>query len=210
MNSAFDACRAYLAQLPNAISGAGGHASTFRAACECVRFGLGDGDAMTLLREWNRTHCQPAWTEAELTHKLSDARREAGGRVRSFRQPAPAVRVVWKIERKTAVPVPVEAVEANPPTPEPILAESIQVSCATEPELCREPDVAEVLPHFTAGEPSGLLPDQLPWLPVAKRILLGEFEGADRSTRQSLAFGLKSIRHPVCEAALARIKALGE
>lgn len=101
----FDACRAYLAKVPPAISGQGGHPATFRAACECVRFGLGDSDAMTLLREYNRT-CSPPWSESELAHKLADARRKAGGQLRAVRQPRPAVRVVWKIARKAALPPP--------------------------------------------------------------------------------------------------------
>lgn len=100
MKNALDAARAYLAKLPPAISGAGGHDATFRAACCLVRFGLTDGDAMILLRQWNGTHCQPPWTERELIHKLKDARRVAGYEIRSF-IPKPAVRVVWKIDRKT-------------------------------------------------------------------------------------------------------------
>src|SRR6476469_5594880 len=94
-----DAARAHLAKLPPAISGAGGHPATFRAACWLIRFGLSDTDALDLLREWNRTHCQPPWTEKELKHKISDARRRAGGQVRALR-PKPPNEVVWKIKRK--------------------------------------------------------------------------------------------------------------
>src|SRR5687767_10842547 len=104
--SAIAACRAYLAKLPPAVSGAGGHPATFRAACECVRFGLSDGDAMALLREWNGTHCQPPWTQKELSHKLDGARRSAVSEQHRVIQPTPAVRVVWKIERKTPPPQP--------------------------------------------------------------------------------------------------------
>ena len=123
MNSNLAACQAYLAKLPPAISGQGGHPATFRAACECVRFGLGDGDAMRLLEDWNRSHCQPTWTEKELRHKLADARRKAGGQVRAVRQPAPAVRVIWKITRKTPAepvkPTPAPEPETPAPAPEP-------------------------------------------------------------------------------------------
>jgi hypothetical protein len=80
------------------------------AACCLVRFGLADGDAMILLRQWNGTHCQPPWTEKELAHKLADARRGAGYEVRAF-TPKPAVRVVWKIERNT----PNSAAPIQPP-----------------------------------------------------------------------------------------------
>jgi len=137
MNS-LTSCLAYLAKLPSAVSGAGGHPSTFRAACECVRFGLSDADALTLLREWNGTHCRPPWTEKELAHKLADARRTAGGNVRSFQKPAHAVRVVWKIERKAAIRPAGEPVNGNL---------SISESVETEPR----PITDVVLPHFTAG-----------------------------------------------------------
>lgn len=110
------ACRAYLAKLPFAVSGAGGHPATLRAACECVRFGLSDGDALALLREWNGTHCQPPWTEKELAHKLTDARRKAGRQVRTFTQPRAAVRVVWQITRK-AKPAIAEPVKPQPIPP---------------------------------------------------------------------------------------------
>jgi hypothetical protein len=112
MRSALDGVRDYLAKLPPAVSGAGGHPATFRAACECVRFGLSDGDALALLREWNGTHCHPPWTEKELTHKLNDARRVAAGGVRAAIQRQPTVRVVWKIERKAT---PAEPVKPQPP-----------------------------------------------------------------------------------------------
>jgi hypothetical protein len=93
--------REYLDNLPPAISGAHGSDVTFHAACALVRFGLPDGEAMALLRDYN-ARCQPPWTEKELAHKLNSARRAAGGQVRHVSQPRQAVRVVWKIERKTA------------------------------------------------------------------------------------------------------------
>jgi hypothetical protein len=65
--------RAYLAKLPPALAGSGGHAVTFSAACRLVEFGLSFDHAALLLTEWNETHCQPQWTEGELHHKLSDA-----------------------------------------------------------------------------------------------------------------------------------------
>jgi len=65
--------RAYLAKLPPAIAGAGGHAATFAAACRLVEFGLSFEQAAPLLAEWNETHCQPHWTGSELSHKLADA-----------------------------------------------------------------------------------------------------------------------------------------
>src|SRR6266498_3795346 len=110
------AVRAHLAKLPPAISGDGGHSATFRAACECVRLGLSDCDAMLLLGEWNGTHCQPPWSEKELAHKLADARRKTGGGVRRVIRPAPAVRVIWQIHRK----IPARTLQPQPHASSPV------------------------------------------------------------------------------------------
>lgn len=76
-------CLAYLSKLPPAVSGSGGHNATLRAACECVRFGLSDAEALQALGEFNR-RCSPPWSERDLAHKLESARRiaskEAGKR----------------------------------------------------------------------------------------------------------------------------------
>ncbi len=68
-------CRAYLAKCPDAISGQGGHDATFRAACECFRFGLSDAEAAEVMAWYNQSKCSPPWSERELTHKLESARR---------------------------------------------------------------------------------------------------------------------------------------
>jgi len=66
--------RAYLAKLPSAISGQGGHPATYRAASILANgFDLGWDDAWSLLQEWNATHCSPPWGERDLKHKLNDA-----------------------------------------------------------------------------------------------------------------------------------------
>ena len=55
-------------------------------------------------------------------------------------------------------------------------------------------------------EASGLAPDEIPWLHVAWQILAGEFDGLmDNSVRDSLGIGLRSIAHPLCVRALARL-----
>ena len=53
----------------------------------------------------------------------------------------------------------------------------------------------------------GLPPDQAAWLPVARQILAGEFDGADGSTQESLTIGLRSIPHPDCRRALDKLSA---
>jgi hypothetical protein len=181
-----DAARAYLAKLPPAISGAGGHAAAFAAACRTVRLGLSDSDALALLLEYNR-RCLPSWTEKELAHKLHDARRVAGCQVRTFQQPRPAVRVVWKVERKAVKATEPVATQA-PPEPAPAPAEPKRPAPG-------RPDATASLPH-----------DRLPWLTVAAQILAGEFDGADRSTIESLRIGLHRIPHSITRLALARLQ----
>lgn len=96
-----DRVRLYLAKIPGAVSGDGGHNATFKAACALVNgFALSPAEALPLLLEWNVT-CQPLWTEAELRHKLTDAERAqhnkprghllaSGERPTSFQPPQPA------------------------------------------------------------------------------------------------------------------------
>lgn len=55
------------------------------------------------------------------------------------------------------------------------------------------------------SEASDLLASSKGWLCVARQILAGEFDGCDRSTRESLTLRLRSIPHMVCREALKRI-----
>ena len=76
--------RGYLAKLPVAVSGQGGHRATFRAACVLVHgFALGADEALAVLREWNRG-CQPPWSESELRHKVGSAMSSVGGRAAGY------------------------------------------------------------------------------------------------------------------------------
>ncbi len=71
--SPFVRARAHAAAIPGAISGHHGHDRTFVLACALVNgFALDEGDALTILREWN-TACQPPWDEHELVHKVQSA-----------------------------------------------------------------------------------------------------------------------------------------
>ena len=82
--------RAYLAKLPPATAGNGGHAATFAAACRLVEFGLDEAGAWQVLCEWNETHCQPPWGLSDLRHKLDNA-----FRCNRRREPDTTV-TVWK------------------------------------------------------------------------------------------------------------------
>jgi hypothetical protein len=64
---------AWLSKVPPAVSGQNGHSTTYTAAVGLVHgFGLSEGDALSLLSDWNRS-CQPPWTDRELIHKIRDA-----------------------------------------------------------------------------------------------------------------------------------------
>jgi hypothetical protein len=64
---------------PPAISGAGGHDATYSVACSLWRM-LDDESAVWAgLLEYNATRCQPAWSEKELRHKMSDAEKATRG-----------------------------------------------------------------------------------------------------------------------------------
>jgi len=66
--------RAYLAKIPGAVSGAGGHDTLFNAACRLVLgFALDADQAMSLLVSDYNPRCQPEWSHAELEHKVADA-----------------------------------------------------------------------------------------------------------------------------------------
>lgn len=66
--------RRWLACVDPAISGAGGHTVTFRAALGLVRgFALPIDDALRLLVEEYNPRCQPAWSTYELRHKVRSA-----------------------------------------------------------------------------------------------------------------------------------------
>jgi len=51
-----------------------------------------------------------------------------------------------------------------------------------------------------------LPPGCAPWLHVARQVIEGEFDGADRSLVESLCIGLEDIAHPLCRRAFARLK----
>jgi hypothetical protein len=64
----------YLASMPPAISGAGGHAATFKATVALVRgFELPEDEALRLLVEEFNPRCQPPWSTWELRHKVRSA-----------------------------------------------------------------------------------------------------------------------------------------
>ena len=66
--------RAYLGAMPGAVSGQGGHPTTFRAAVAMVRgFGLSRRQALDLLATDYNPRCLPPWSERELRGKVESA-----------------------------------------------------------------------------------------------------------------------------------------
>jgi hypothetical protein len=65
--------RAYIATMPAAVSGQGGHDATFEVACVLIQgWALSVDEARPYLQAFNAT-CKPPWSDEELEHKLSDA-----------------------------------------------------------------------------------------------------------------------------------------
>lgn len=75
----------YLAEIDPAISGSGGHDTTFRAACKLViGFGLSPDEAFSMLLSEYNHRCLPPWTEKELRHKVDSAAKQPGVRGELF------------------------------------------------------------------------------------------------------------------------------
>lgn len=78
-SSIVERARRYIAKLEPAVSGQNGHDRTFHAACVLVKgFALSEDDAYGLLCEWNKTHCQPEWSERDLVRKVDQAYQQPG------------------------------------------------------------------------------------------------------------------------------------
>lgn len=77
-NAVVERARKYVARIPGAVAGSGGHNTTFRVACVLVKgFGLTSDQAFDVLSEWNAT-CDPPWSEHELNHKIESATKASG------------------------------------------------------------------------------------------------------------------------------------
>jgi len=76
-NSIMLRARAYLRQIPSAVSGQNGHNQTFHVAMILVEgFGLSISDARILMTEYS-SRCEPPWSDREIDHKLADAAKAA-------------------------------------------------------------------------------------------------------------------------------------
>jgi hypothetical protein len=63
----------YLAKMPPAISGQGGHLATWYAARAMCGFGLTKDEVLELLLTEYNPRCVPPWRRDDLQHKVADA-----------------------------------------------------------------------------------------------------------------------------------------
>ena len=76
--SLFERARNYVAKMPAAVSGQGGHDVTIHVACILMQgFDLPRGEARQILDEFN-ARCEPPWSDRELEHKLNQADKMPG------------------------------------------------------------------------------------------------------------------------------------
>lgn len=149
-----DRARAYVAKMPSALSGSGGHPATLAVARALWHdFALEDDDALSVLREFN-ARCLPPWTERDLIHKLASVKgysyrtarghlRDAGRVALPVRRLPPRTPVVeaetWIIER---CPAPAVLLPLQSPVSEPVRPAFIPVpGCSTpRPANANVPD----------------------------------------------------------------------
>ena len=63
----------YLAAIPGAVSGSGGHNQTFSVACSLYNgWALSENETLAWLKIYNE-RCDPKWSDRELAHKAADA-----------------------------------------------------------------------------------------------------------------------------------------
>jgi hypothetical protein len=82
--------RAYLATIPEAVSGQHGHDATFKVACILIQgWDLSVDEARPHLQAYNAL-CKPPWSERELEHKLAEAIKAPCSRPYGYLRDAPA------------------------------------------------------------------------------------------------------------------------
>src|SRR5215472_934314 len=63
----------YLAKCEGAVSGCGGHVTTFKVACALLHgFAHPESEALHYLKIYNQK-CQPPWSSHDLEHKVASA-----------------------------------------------------------------------------------------------------------------------------------------
>jgi hypothetical protein len=103
--------RAYIARMPGAISGSGGHVATLKVANTLVLgFGLSIDDAWPYFSEYSQ-RCEPPWSTRELDHKLAEADANKKTLVRGYLLDAPLPESMAR--QQSARQKPVELTDAE-------------------------------------------------------------------------------------------------
>lgn len=145
---------AYLAQCPPAVSGQGGHNTTF-AVVRAVfdGFDLGRAEALDLLADWNR-RCQPPWSDEELNRKVDQCEKVPYGKPRGWLLQEDSPSYTWPSATASAPPggpggaggpgggaspsapgtggEDIESLELPPPLPWPVLPDAALTGLAGE------------------------------------------------------------------------------
>jgi hypothetical protein len=208
----FARASAYVAEMPEAISGSGGHPATFAVARKLVQdFGLNDSDAWAILLEYN-ARCKPPWSEKELQHKLDSARKAHTANPIEDRPPPEPARRTRVASESEPEPEPETSVEAPPPeqgapppppqdknernwrrhlvtkkVKDPITGQPKDVVQSTQPNVCAiltfHPDWVNVLVYDSFSE-CVIKTREPPWPDYEKCV---RTEPQDASARRSVA-----------------------
>ena len=129
--------RKYIATMPPAISGSGGHTATFNVARKLADFGLSESEIFSMLRDDYNPRCQPPWSDRDLQHKASEAfhkrePRPLEDRPRAANDDSPPPSDDWQPSDADAPDAP-PAAEAAPKTAPPTAWPVLDVSAIFEP-----------------------------------------------------------------------------
>jgi hypothetical protein len=109
---------AYLEKCEPAVSGQGGHNTTFATARAITwGFDLDPDVAFDLLWEYYNPKCQPPWTERELRHKVADANEKDFDQERGYLRDEPMEEIRIEMPEPTPAPPPPPPPEKNAPDP---------------------------------------------------------------------------------------------
>jgi hypothetical protein len=151
--------RAYLAKMPEAISGQEGHKALWAATRKLIAdFELDDDTAFRLLQSEYNPRCRPPWSDKELRHKVTQAAR---AKVRAPVEPDRPTRTTprsdWTPERAAAEHAPLAVGDDSAPAPVPAPAPAsvppeddwrASIRCNQRGMLTKDPGNAALMLRF--------------------------------------------------------------
>ena len=113
LSTTIERARNYIDKIPGAVSGAGGHPTTFHVACVLIHgFALGEAESLGLMLQWN-TKCEPAWSESDLRHKVKSAGTASHSTARGHLLGSNIIPPLSRSAHSASVPSPQERAEAR-------------------------------------------------------------------------------------------------